>query len=177
MRLSFFLLFVVLVVAALFQIQGQEEGDQAEIVIPVSRLDAFIRETEKMSDPEEIRVALRKFRDQFRKPVPVGEPLPGQSWFGSWRTTYGEMTLRIDGQNEFTGNYGPSRRSLWGTFDPDRPHELSGYWKHTNSTWTGRFRFVFTKQDSFEGTWTSGSAEPNLEQVNWTGTRKTVMPP
>lgn len=174
-------LIVLFSVAVLFtvfhQTVARDEGSPPpdQVVIRLSRLDALINEIGMMSGPEEIRSALQKFRAELLDPTEL--ELPDQSWSGKWNTTYGEMTLELDKFGEFTGNYGPSQHKLRGTFYPERPHELSGYWKHTTSDWTGRFRFVFTKQDSFEGTWTSGNAEPNLQQVNWTGTRRKVSPP
>ena len=93
-----------------------------------------------------------------------------RSWAGVWQTNWGVMELKFDDEN-FSGNYGPSKHAVRGRFDPKSPCVLRGIWQHTNSDSTGRFTFRITAPKTFKGNWSSGNADPDVTGSPWTGSR------
>jgi hypothetical protein len=93
-----------------------------------------------------------------------------RSWSGVWQTNWGVMNFKFNDES-FSGNYGPSKHAVRGSFDPKTPCVLRGVWQHTNSDFTGRFTFHLTGPKSFKGNWSSGNADPDVSGSPWTGTR------
>lgn len=81
------------------------------------------------------------------------------------------MKLKFDDE-KFSGNYGPSKHAVRGSFDPKSPCVLRGVWQHTNSGFTGRFTFRITEAKTFKGNWSSGNADPDVAGSPWTGKRR-----
>ena len=92
-------------------------------------------------------------------------------WGGQWQTNWGPMNLQSMKEGQLEGSYGAMKHSVNGTVDPDHPKIFSGTWNHSDSESTGRFRFLMTSENRFEGSWTYGDQDPRDQQTNWTGTR------
>ncbi|MGO1071116.1 hypothetical protein [Lysobacter sp. CA199] len=85
------------------------------------------------------------------------------SFAGRWTTTYGPMTISVNGDSA-TGVYPQQSGRVAGTVRGD---ELKGRW--TEGAQSGEVTFTLQGRDRFLGCWRSGSGGP--ERCNWQGTR------